>query len=342
MGNLAKDTTEMDLWAFDDLDSPAEPVAPVPPMPLSSALPSPRDSDRMKKRLSGESGGSRSGENDNPVRIHANKPRPAPKAGPAGGQTKAGRDFDDLDNLDDWDTPETEDIKPPPAVETPVTSVAETAAAETVKEIAEEIAPSQSLPPPAEQDEFSPAARENAIPVSLKPRLNLSKVESIGLLALIALLVIGGIAAFLLTINRLPNGSGAGTVTNFPLQGKHFAILGAETHWRAPLADDTVRRGTQLVPVVKFKISGGPGAIRIVFRDSSGETVGDTVIRTIKSDGDLEISATAGFDDVGMYAAYRTGLSKPWTIDVSEGASEKSTGTDFTKLFVTNISTDRR
>jgi hypothetical protein len=338
MGNLAKDTTEMDLWAFDDLDSPAEPVAPVPTMPTSNALPSPRDADRMKKRISGESGGSKSGGNDSPVRINANKPRPEAKTGNTAGQTKVGRDFDDLDNLDDWDTPETEVIKTAPEIETPAVSVAEAAEIE----LADEIAAPQPRPPAAEEDEFSPPVRENTIPVSLKPRLNLSKVERVGLVALVALLFIGGIAAFLLTINRLPGESASGKAINFPVQGKHLSILDAETHWRAPLAGETVRRGTQLVPVAKFKTSGGPGAIRIIFRDSAGETVGDTVIRSIKSGGDFEISATAGFDDVGMYAAYRTGLSKAWTIDVSEGASENTIGTDFTPLFVTKVSSDRR
>jgi hypothetical protein len=341
MGNLAKDTTEMDLWAFDDLDSPTQPISPVLTLPTANALPAPRDPERIKNRLSGESGGSKSEGNESAVRIHANKPRPPTKAGSSSGQAKPGRDFDDLDSLDGWEEPEAEVIKIDPETETPAVSAPSVGEA-IVDEAAVDTPISQPLPPAAENDEFSPPVRKNVAPVSLKPRLNLSKVERIGLVALVALLLAGGVVAFLLTINRLPSASEFGRATDFPLQGKHFAILGAETYWRAPLAGDTARRGTQLVPVVKFKINGGPGAIRIVFRDSAGETVGDTVIRTVKSGGDLEISATAGFDDVGMYAAYHTGLSKPWTIDVSEAPSESALGTDFTKLFVTNISPDRR
>jgi hypothetical protein len=43
-----------------------------------------------------------------------------------------------------------------------------------------------------------------------------------------------------------------------------------------------------------------------------------------------------------MHAAYRTGQSKPWTIQVLEGPSETAANAEFKKLFEINISTDRR
>jgi hypothetical protein len=43
-----------------------------------------------------------------------------------------------------------------------------------------------------------------------------------------------------------------------------------------------------------------------------------------------------------MHAAYRTGGSKPWTIEVFEAPSETTPGKDFKRLFEMNISTDRR
>ena len=56
----------------------------------------------------------------------------------------------------------------------------------------------------------------------------------------------------------------------------------------------------------------------------------------------LQIAATAGFEDLGMHAAYRTGQSKPWTIEVLEAPSESAANAEFKKLFEINISTDRR
>ena len=56
----------------------------------------------------------------------------------------------------------------------------------------------------------------------------------------------------------------------------------------------------------------------------------------------LVIPATAGFDDIGMHAAYRTGGTKPWTVEIYEAPSENASGKEFTKLFETHISTDRR
>ena len=70
--------------------------------------------------------------------------------------------------------------------------------------------------------------------------------------------------------------------------------------------------------------------------------MGDAVTRTIKPGAPLQIAATAGFEDLGMHAAYRTGQSKPWTIQVLEGPSETAANAEFKKLFEINISTVRR
>ena len=54
------------------------------------------------------------------------------------------------------------------------------------------------------------------------------------------------------------------------------------------------------------------------------------------------LAATAGFEDIGMHAAYRTGQSKSWSVEVREAPSEDSPVQDFKKLFEMSISTDRR
>ena len=78
------------------------------------------------------------------------------------------------------------------------------------------------------------------------------------------------------------------------------------------------------------------------FRDQDGLVTGDAVTRAIQPGVPLQIAATAGFEDVGMHAAYRTGQSKPWTIEVLEAPSATSANAEFKKLFEINISTDRR
>ena len=105
---------------------------------------------------------------------------------------------------------------------------------------------------------------------------------------------------------------------------------------------DTFRRGTELLPVLEISLAGGPAGIRVLFRNDERAVVGDAVTRTVRGSGTLKIPATAGFDDIGMHAAYRTGESKPWTIEVFEAASENAPSREFTKLFEMNISTDRR
>ena len=94
--------------------------------------------------------------------------------------------------------------------------------------------------------------------------------------------------------------------------------------------------------MLELKVSGGPAMLRVHFRNEDHSVVGDAVTYTVKQGGKVQIPATAGFDDPGMHAAYRTGQSKPWTIEVFEASSDDASGSDFKKLFEMNISTDRR
>ena len=332
MGNLTKDTTESDLWAFDDAELGSGNTIEKSPKATQHFLPIPRESDKMKMRQPKEAVGTKFGGNMDRAKAHVTKPLPVARAESAAEPARPISDFEDLDT---WDEPVpslAEIPGNPEAGAVPVTPQ-HTHAAEVV-------------PPPSphidEQDEFSPPARENTAPVSPMLRLHLSKLEGLGLVALLALLCGAGTVIFFLTIHRLPTKSELAKPNNFPIPGKHLTILSAASHWRAPGPTDTARRGTQLLPVLKLKSSGGPAAIRVFFRNSDGELVGDAVTRLIKTGSELEVVATAGFDDVGMHAAYRNGSSKPWTIEILEAPTENSAGPEFKKLFVMNISTDRR
>lgn len=321
MGDLAKDTTESDLWAFDSMETVSDTAAVEVPKPTQQILPIPRESDRVKVRQLKETVGTKfGGTMDRLV-----KPLPLEKPNLSAELSRPGSDFHDLDA---WDEPVSvstavEEMAAP--LETPPFKIAQSASIPVVE------IPASPLPAP-----------ETVIPASLGSRLNLSKLERLGLVALVGLLCMAGAVIFFLTIYRLPSKPEIAKANAFPVQGVHLAVLSASSHWRAPQPTDTVRRGTQLLPVLNLNFSGGPAAIRVFFRNSEGMLVGDAVTRSTKSGSDLEVVATGGFDDVGLHAAYRNGRSIPWTIEVFEAPSENSAGPEFKKLFVMNISTVRR
>ncbi len=269
-------------------------------------------------------------------------------SGPAPGTSKPEPEFDDLENWED--SSRTLDIADLPVDVLPETDEAE----KRIQPLEEAAAPEESaaevvpLTPvnDAGDDEFSPVSREAAVPVSLRPSLKLSKVERIGLIALLALLLGGGATVFLMSLYRLPVEVVKAESKDFPIKGDYVTITSATSYWRPPIREgpdaDTFRRGTELLPVLELAVSGGPAAIRILFRSEDQTVVGDGVTRMVRGTDRLKIPATAGFDDLGMHAAYRTGESKPWTVEVYEARSENSSGKDLKKLFEMNVSTDRR
>lgn len=357
LGDLAKDTTESDLWDLED------------DFVLPEAVPSPRqDSPRVGKDLPAprEKKAPPSQEGDEPVtprlktpegdkiRINVNRPRGSSRPNPST-QAKEDKEFEDLDHWDD--APVDDDLDDLPVVPVSAAEVwsgPESSPAGDEREAAlPENEPDPKPSEPVDQvaadqdvDEFSPAPRADAKPVSLRPRMKLSHIEKIGLGALVALLVAVAGTAYLFSLHRLPHESERVRSKDFPIRGALLTVNSATSYWRAPITDgptaDTFRRGTQLLPVIELSLSGGPAAVRVLFRNEDRTVVGDAVTRTVNATSTLKIAATAGFDDLGMHAAYRTGESKPWTIEVYEAPSENTAGRDFKKVFEMNISTDLR
>lgn len=357
LGDLAKDTTELDLWAFeDDLELGEEIEAPRPqdaPRKSSREIPAPRESQGGKTRESENRPSVKpSGGGEDRIRMNINKVgKKARPEGPVGGPAKPERDFDELENWEDTKIEEPEFAELP--AELPAGKAAEMPAKAALPEMPAAVealpeiftAPSPDEPDTSE-DEFSPVIRENAMPISLRPHLGLSKVERIGLISLLVILLLGGGAIFLISLNRLPSEAEKASANDFPIKGSQFTITSATSYWRAPITDgpgaDTFRRDTQLLPVLEFAVTGGQGAVRVLFRNDERTVVGDAVTRPVSGSMTMKIPATAGFDDLGMHAAYRTGESKPWTIEVYEAPSENAAGKDFKKLFEMNISAVRR
>lgn len=265
---------------------------------------------------------------------------------PESAASKPEPEFADLEAWDDTSAqPEIEDL---PAVVLPeMIGPASPPERIPAEEPALESALETPLPARLDDDEFSPVSPPaNAVPLSLRPHLRLTKLERIGLIVLLVLVLGGGGSVFFLTLTRLPGEKSAAGVNDFPIKGSHITANSAVTYWRKPITEgpvqDTVRRGTELLPVLELKVAGGPAAVRVLFRNEDRAAVGDAVSRAVTGEGVLIIPATAGFDDPGMHAAYRTGESKPWMIEVHEAASLDAAGRDFKKLFEINISTDLR
>ena len=357
--NITKDSTELDLWAFeDDLEMTEPPVKPLRTATSRASggeLPAPRERHVVKQREA-----SQPLDNSSPAggeRIQMNVGKARQRSMPSVETVrilKPESDFDDLENWHDVPKePQLEELPEESHLEKPAEPEPLQAEPETAvlgqpdqPEEPEEPVAEPAVPQEADDNEFAPSKRSDAAPVSLRPQMKLSTLERIGLLVLLAVLAFGGLATLVFSIKRLPTESARADAADFPIKGSRMTIESAESYWREPITDgpspEIIRRGTKLLPVIELKVSEGSGAIRVLFRNEERAVQGDAVTRTVQGPGMLVIPATAGFDDLGMHAAYRTGGSKPWTIEIYEAPTENASGKDFKKLFEINISTDRR
>ncbi len=174
----------------------------------------------------------------------------------------------------------------------------------------------------------------------------LSKAEKIGISALVVILALGATLSVLHFSNKVPTKSVLGEGLDLPIEGTLVKVTTLKSYWREPVTTgdepDVVRRGTKLIPVVRISAEAKSAVIRVLFRNEDGSVIGDPINRTIKGKTDLRIPATAGFDDIGMHAAYRTGESPPWIVQILE-ASEIGLSIDKFKLLLeAEISTDIR
>ncbi len=364
LGITAKDSTELDLWEFDDAPGIDEAPATGSHLPVKSLIPSPRHVPSKEIRLDSPMSKPLSPpspeveENRDNIRLKMNpKSRttfssmPTADSDASPGRSKPGENFNDLDQ---WEEPETL-----PELPTKPTSASALVVPNNFKEIstlqaeaaAEDVAPEPAVRVPVsgnDRDEFSGKSVQtaSASTLPLRPVLNLNSIERLGLGVLAVLLLALGSIFYFNTIRRIPSGTSLVESGDFPIKGKNMEVTSAETYWREPVTTgvdaDTVQRDILLIPVAEFATSGGPAAIRIFFRDSNGILVGDAVSRTVQGEQKFKVSATSGFDDMAKHAAYRTGQVEPWTLEVLEGPSESAPTTEFKRLFEMNLASDRK
>ena len=207
-------------------------------------------------------------------------------------------------------------------------------------------APEEVVAPAPVESEVSNAPSQAVAPLVERRPSDYSMLEKFGMTALIIALLAVLAGVFFYSSTRLPVESLSSKKLKVPISGKHVTIRAAKTYWRQVVQSgpeaDVVRRGTRMLPILELSCTGGPGVLRVLFRDENGDSVGDTITRQVSAEGNITMAATAGFDDVGMHAAYRTGESKPWKIEVYEGGAANVPGDGFIKLFEMDISTERR
>jgi hypothetical protein len=360
VGNLAKDTTELDLWAFDAAESPpAEPATPTPKT-VEPLIPSPRFGGGKNRTL-------RVGDDTPPttrlpgkqdsIRTNIGAKKSHLPSGQPASQMPALSEFGDLDHWEDVDsTPAASLPVLAPVAPMPVPRESERPSAPVnppvpTAEVVAEASPSEPVAAvPAAPEKSDPESAQEPLPqtsadkpkVSLIPRMGLSKFESLGLAVFGGLLLVVGGVVYFNTVHRLPREVENVESADFPIAGSHVTLQAVESHWREPILEgpdaDTFRRDTVVLPEVLVTASGKAGALRLFFRDGEGKAVGDAVTRTVHPGEKTRFTATAGFEDQGMLAAYRIGKGKRWTIDVWEAPSEQST--EFRKLFTMNVSSD--
>lgn len=171
---------------------------------------------------------------------------------------------------------------------------------------------------------------------------SLSPVEKIAISSLFAALALGATLTIIHFTNKVPTRPSVAEKTEYPVKGNIVEIMSASTFWRAPVTTgenaDVVRRGTKLIPVLKLNLNSKSAAIRILFRNEDGLVIGDGVTRSVSGETEVSIAATAGFDDVGMHTAYRTGDSRPWVVQVFEAPDAKAPREKFRMILETEIS----
>jgi hypothetical protein len=175
---------------------------------------------------------------------------------------------------------------------------------------------------------------------------SLSALEKLSIKIVLAVLLVAAAFTIYYFSRNIPVKSPISRDLKLPVKGERFTVSSVESYWRKPNTrgenPDIIRSGVELAPVLKIKITGDEGAIRIFFRDSDGIMIGDSVSRNISGSETHEFIATDGLAHLGAHAAYRTGENPRWIIHVYEGPSADAPLTQFKKLLETKISADIR
>ncbi|HEY8961937.1 MAG TPA: hypothetical protein VIM57_06995 [Luteolibacter sp.] len=320
-----KKASEDELWDLEDTPANTTPLVPVnrAKPDLSSPAIQPGKAIEQQPRQVGHSRINPSGNRKTPFQSDPHR------VGALGDMGELDTGWEDASVTQPAESTPKEPVSRPKPAEPPVTP--SPVSVEAIATIAPGQTPEEKAETPAEPASTKPTT----------PRTKLSLVEKTGLVLLVVLLLLSAAAFVIASWKRLPVNPTLAKPTDFPVKGNLVTVKQVATFWRVPTEQDHVRRETKMIPVVTLELEGGPAGLRIFFRNAQNEVVGDSVTRTAQA-GTFEFAATSGFEADGMHAAYRTGESKPWKVEVFEAPSADSPRQEFHKLFETPISSDRR
>lgn len=180
-------------------------------------------------------------------------------------------------------------------------------------------------------------------------RASLSRAEKTALmviaLAFLALAVWG--TSWLEKKNQIARGSVA---FKLPVRGKYAIIAHCTSYWKTVGNITGVKMGADVVPATTITLDdrSSSGALRIYFRDTDMNTVGDPVTvgfqRGLFSNGknSIEISASDGFHNRVDFDTYQLGTEGAWHLEVLEANTDMAPRANFSMLFSTRMSPNLR
>ncbi|MDB6079838.1 MAG: hypothetical protein JWO82_3585 [Akkermansiaceae bacterium] len=345
LSDLSKETTEEDLWNLDEdgLSSTPLPPAREAGEPQDGNAETPAEEGVQKAPAVVV----------RPIKTPAPKaiviepaaekisPKVAKAAKPEPQRAKPVDTFDDLDEdtFEEDDVPEGAAARKGPDLSQLGSEARKTPAAEPEPDEG----PVTYVSLSDDDDALLSAPEESA---SGRRGLKISSRELIGLGIFAFVLLLAGIWAVtsfygLINIKKDPR-----TPPHLPVNGKYASVTKQTTFWRTPVTQgaerDRPQRDVILLPVLELTLgsaNSGSGALRVIFRDETGRSLGDAVTRAF-SGGKFEgansevasFPSTAGFEQMGTFNSYVSGPGDPWSARVLEGPSANAPADQFVPL----------
>jgi len=173
-------------------------------------------------------------------------------------------------------------------------------------------------------------------------RNKLSTIEKVSLTVLCLILLIAAFLGLAYFDEQIPTRPLYPTAEKFPKSGQFLDITSLGTYWRKPIEAgenrDAVKLGTVLIPVLNIGLKPKQDCgILVLFRDEQGKIIGDQITRSVNKDTELNIAATAGMLDLGMFQAYQLNDELAWSVEILEAKSTDVAVDEFVKVYETKI-----
>ena len=328
LSDLAGDTLENELWNLDDDSEPSHPEVEVRPRKHRAEF---EQSDTSEPDVpAAEETDFSAGE-----KVEAPAEAPIePRASKKTTSSKAKHDFPLREREGEIELEEGEastgDSSKPAAAPAP--------AAESLPE-------AESAEAPATEETTEGGEAEATAPASGNPP---AKLEKIGLISLGGVLL--GIGIWWLTglLSSVRTTNLDEGFPDLPAKGEFTEISNIVSFWRKPVREgasaDVATADTVYIPVVEITLEESQsGVLRVIFRDSEGNFIGDTITRSF-SGGNFndtgsdtaEFAATDGFHQASAFNDYRVGDDR-WTAEIFEGPSVNAAGSRFTQILTTPL-----